>query len=94
MLAHRIYEKQSKVSAVSYICFAKNLSNLLVLLTQWYRESSSTSGSVTSTPKYYQRPGMDLYGDLEAFSFFFDDLIPCVTGQKVWTLSEKGMDFT
>jgi hypothetical protein len=30
------FTKGSKVSAVSYISFAKNLSNL-VLLTQWYR---------------------------------------------------------
>jgi hypothetical protein len=32
-------QKRSKVSAMTYISFAKNLSNL-VLLTQWYRESS------------------------------------------------------
>jgi hypothetical protein len=47
--------KGSKVSAVSYICFAKNLSNIL-LSKQWYRESSSISGSVSSTPKFYQCP--------------------------------------
>jgi hypothetical protein len=40
---------------VSYICFAKNLSNL-VPLTHWYRDSFSIFGSVSSTPKYYQRP--------------------------------------
>jgi hypothetical protein len=32
---------------------------------------------------------MDPYGDLEEFHFFFDDLVPCVAGQKVWTLREK-----
>jgi hypothetical protein len=32
---------------------------------------------------------MDPYGDLEAFYFFFDDLVPCVAGRKVWTLREK-----
>jgi hypothetical protein len=47
--------KRSKVSAMSYICFAKNLSNVL-LSKQWYRESSSISRSVSSTPKFYQCP--------------------------------------
>ena len=34
---------------------------------------------------------MDPYGDLEAFYFFFDDLVPCVAGRKVWTLREKAI---
>jgi hypothetical protein len=34
---------------------------------------------------------MDPNGDLEAFYFFFDDLVPCVAGRKVWTLREKAM---
>jgi hypothetical protein len=46
---------KSKCWCELYISFIKNLSNL-VLLTQWYRESSSISGSVSSTPKYYQCP--------------------------------------
>ncbi len=33
--------------------------------------------------------GMDPDGDIEAFSFFFDELVPCVAGRKVWTLREK-----
>jgi hypothetical protein len=34
---------------------------------------------------------MDPDGDLEALYFFFDDLVPCVAGQKVWTLREKAI---
>ncbi len=34
---------------------------------------------------------MEPYGDLEAFYFFFDDLVPCVAGRKVWTLREKAI---
>jgi hypothetical protein len=34
---------------------------------------------------------MDPNGDLEAFYFVFDDLVPCVAGQKVWALREKAM---
>jgi hypothetical protein len=34
---------------------------------------------------------MDPDGDLEAFYFFSDDLVPCVAGQKVWTLREKAI---
>jgi hypothetical protein len=45
---------KSKCRELHY-SFAKNLSNL-VLSTQWYRESSSLSRSVSSTPKHYQRP--------------------------------------
>jgi hypothetical protein len=32
---------------------------------------------------------MDPDGDIQAFSFFFDELVPCVAGRKVWTLREK-----
>ena len=32
---------------------------------------------------------MELDGDMEAFNLFFDELVPCVAGQKVWTLCEK-----
>ena len=28
-------------------------------------------------------------GDWEAFCFFFDELVPCVAGLKVWTAAEK-----
>jgi hypothetical protein len=35
--------------------------------------------------------GMDRYGDPKAFYFFFDDLVPCVAGHKVWTLREKAI---
>jgi hypothetical protein len=34
---------------------------------------------------------MDPDGDLEAFYLFFDDLVPCVAGRKVWTLREKAI---
>ena len=34
---------------------------------------------------------MDPYGDLEAFYFFFHDLVPSLAGQKVWTLREKAI---
>jgi hypothetical protein len=34
---------------------------------------------------------MDPDSDLEALYFFFDDLVPCVTGRKVWTLREKAI---
>jgi hypothetical protein len=47
--------RRSKVSPMSYICFAKNLSSVL-LSKQWYRESFSIFGSVSSTPKFYQCP--------------------------------------
>jgi hypothetical protein len=32
---------------------------------------------------------MDPNGDMEAFYSFFDHLVPCVAGQKVWTQREK-----
>jgi hypothetical protein len=32
---------------------------------------------------------MDLNGDIDAFCYFFDHLVPCVAGQKVWTQREK-----
>jgi hypothetical protein len=32
---------------------------------------------------------MDPNGDIEAFCYFFDHLVPCVAGQKVWTQREK-----
>ena len=32
---------------------------------------------------------MELDGDMEAFNLFFDELVPCVAGRKVWTLREK-----
>ena len=32
---------------------------------------------------------MDPNGDIEAFCYFFDQLVPCVAGQKVWTQREK-----
>jgi hypothetical protein len=35
---------------------------------------------------------MDPDGDLEAFYFFFDDLVPCVAGRKAWTLLEKAIE--
>jgi hypothetical protein len=40
-------------------------------------------------PSFTNVRGIDLDGDLEAFYFFFDDLFPCVAGQKAWTLREK-----
>jgi hypothetical protein len=33
--------------------------------------------------------GMQPNGDFEAFKLFFDELVPCVAGRKVWTLREK-----
>jgi hypothetical protein len=32
---------------------------------------------------------MDPNGDIEAFCYFFDHLVPCVAGRKVWTQREK-----
>jgi hypothetical protein len=32
---------------------------------------------------------MELDGDMEAFCLFFDQLLPCVAGRKVWTSREK-----
>jgi hypothetical protein len=32
---------------------------------------------------------MDHNGDIEAICYFFDHLVPCVAGQKVWTQREK-----
>jgi hypothetical protein len=32
---------------------------------------------------------MDPNGDIEAFCYFFDHLVHCVAGQKVWTQREK-----
>jgi hypothetical protein len=32
---------------------------------------------------------MDPDGDIEAFCYFFDHLVPCVAGRKVWTQREK-----
>jgi hypothetical protein len=32
---------------------------------------------------------MDPNGDIEAFCYFFDNLVPCVAGRKVWTQREK-----
>jgi hypothetical protein len=32
---------------------------------------------------------MDPDGDIEAFCYFFDHLVPCAVGQKVWTQREK-----
>jgi hypothetical protein len=32
---------------------------------------------------------MDPNGVIEAFCYFFDHLVPCVAGQKVWTQREK-----
>jgi hypothetical protein len=34
---------------------------------------------------------MDPDGGLEAFYFFFDDLVSCVAGRKVWTLRVKAV---
>jgi hypothetical protein len=36
---------------------------------------------------------MDPNGDIEAFCYFFDQLVPCVAGQKVWTQREKANKF-
>lgn len=33
--------------------------------------------------------GMEEDGDIEAFYLFFDELVPCVAGRKVWTVREK-----
>jgi hypothetical protein len=33
--------------------------------------------------------GMSLNGDMEAFYVFFDKLVPCVAGRKVWTVRER-----
>jgi hypothetical protein len=33
--------------------------------------------------------GMDPDGNIEAFCFFFNDLVPCVAGRKVWTQRER-----
>jgi hypothetical protein len=37
---------------------------------------------------------MDPNGDIEAFCYFFDHLVPCVAGRKVWTERKrsKGLD--
>jgi hypothetical protein len=32
---------------------------------------------------------MDPNGDIKAFCYFFDHLVPCVVGQKVWTQRKK-----
>ncbi len=32
---------------------------------------------------------MELDGEMQAFNLFFDELVPCVAGRKVWTLREK-----
>jgi hypothetical protein len=32
---------------------------------------------------------MDPNGDIKAFCYFFDHLVPCVAGRKVWTQREK-----
>ena len=42
-------------------------------------------------PSFTNVRGMDPDGDLEAFYFLFDDLVPCVAGRKVWTLREKAI---
>jgi hypothetical protein len=42
-------------------------------------------------PSFTNVRGMDPDGDLEAFYFFFDDLVLCVAGRKVWTLREKAI---
>jgi hypothetical protein len=32
---------------------------------------------------------MNPEGNIEAFCFFFNDLVPCVAGRKIWTMREK-----
>jgi hypothetical protein len=32
---------------------------------------------------------MDPNGDIEAFCYFFEHLVPCVAGQKIWTQRER-----
>jgi hypothetical protein len=32
---------------------------------------------------------MDPNGDIEAFCYCFDHLVPCVAGRKIWTQREK-----
>ena len=36
--------------------------------------------------------GVDSEGNIEAFFFFLNDLVPCVPGRKVWTQQEKAND--
>jgi hypothetical protein len=36
---------------------------------------------------------MDPNSDIEAFCYFFDHLVPCVAGQKVWTQRGKANKF-
>ncbi len=71
---------KSKCSELHY-SFAKNLSNVL-LSKQWYRESSSISGSVSSTPKYYQWPRWP-------WSILF--IFRCLGSLRGWL---RGMDST
>ena len=46
---------------------------------------------IGSTPKNYQRPRHGPLWWPGSILFFFNDLVPCVAGQKVWTLREKAI---
>jgi hypothetical protein len=39
--------------------------------------------------KFTNIRGMDPNGKSKVFGFLLKDLVPCVAGQKVWTLREK-----
>jgi hypothetical protein len=59
------------------------LSNNCTENTHLLREETITLEKITDVRE------MDPNGDIEAFCYFFDHLVPCVAGQKVWTQREK-----
>jgi hypothetical protein len=51
--------------------------------THLFNEQIITLASITNVR------GTEPSGNIEAFCFFFNELVPCVAGRKVWTLREK-----
>ncbi len=51
--------------------------------THLFNEQIITLASITNVR------GTEPSGNIEAFCFFFNELVPCVAGRKVWTLCEK-----
>jgi hypothetical protein len=59
------------------------LSNNRTENTHLFHEETITLERITDVME------MDPNGDIEAFCYFFDHLVPCVAGGKVWTQREK-----